>query len=398
METPVAVIGHVDHGKSTLIGRILYDSKAIPTQRMEELQLFVEASRRRFEFAYFLDALQEEIEQERTIDTVRVCFQSQRTYRISDVPGHREFVGNMLTGAADAQLAVLVLAGPDGPQAQTLQHLFLCQMLGVSHLVVALNKMDLLDFQESLFLKHAQTARTTLARFGFHNADIIPVCATSGDNVCQPSPRMPWYSGPTLLQALDTLPIQQPEGPLRFAVQDTYHLQGRTICVGRVESGVLRINDTLHFPLSNATFAVDHILAFEQTPSEAHPGDCVGLAAPTPLIRGEVGGPPDAPPRLATTGVAHVFVLNGLLAVGDTIELGGPFSQLGASVLSIDQAVDATNGSPLPSPHSQLLPHQAARITFQCPPACLEPFSTVRSLGRFVVSKEATLVGFGILQ
>nr|MBC8274679.1 50S ribosome-binding GTPase [Chloroflexota bacterium] len=169
MNLSAVIVGHVDHGKSTLIGRFLYDSETLPDDRMAEIQKLLEEYKKRFEFAYFLDSFEEELQEERTIDTTRVLFkgQGENYYTIVDVPGHKEFIKNMLTGACHAQVAVLVVSAPDGVQEQTRRHAFLVNMIGIKNIIVAVNKMDMESYKESVFERVKADAQQLLSSLGY---------------------------------------------------------------------------------------------------------------------------------------------------------------------------------------------------------------------------------------
>ena len=244
----VVIVGHIDHGKSTLIGRLLYDSATLPEERMAEVQKLVEEYKKRFEFAYFLDSFEEELKEERTIDTTRILFKGKNYYTVVDVPGHQEFIKNMLTGASHAQIAVLVVSCVDGVQEQTRRHAFLVNMLGIKDIIIAINKMDMIDYREEIFQTLKAEVSKLLASLDYSGNKYIPISAIEGDNIYNPSNRMDWYRGPTLIQALDEMePEDVSEKPLRFVVQDIYNHDSEKIVAGRVESGKLRKGDYLIF-------------------------------------------------------------------------------------------------------------------------------------------------------
>ena len=205
MSVSVVIVGHIDHGKSTLIGRLLYDSENIPEEKMAEVQKLFEEYKKRFEFAYFLDSFEEEMKEERTIDTTRVLFKGRDYYTVVDVPGHKEFIKNMLTGASHAQVAVMVVAAPNGVEEQTRRHAFLLKMLGIKKVIAVINKMDLMDYKEDTFEKVKEETIQFFSSLGYSGVPFIPVSATEGDNVYKRSERMEWYTGPTFIQALDAI-------------------------------------------------------------------------------------------------------------------------------------------------------------------------------------------------
>ena len=219
----VVLVGHVDHGKSTLIGRLLYDSESIKDERVEEIQKLAEEYKRRFEFAYFLDSFEDELKEERTIDTVSLMFKSKKNfYTITDVPGHKEFIKNMLTGASHADVAVLVVSAEEGVQEQTRRHMFLLKMLGVKQVFVVVNKMDAVEYNKERFEEVKEQISKLLNSFDYATEEMlfIPVSAMEGDNIYKYSEQMECYDGPTLIDALDGVTLEGKEKPLRFVVQD----------------------------------------------------------------------------------------------------------------------------------------------------------------------------------
>ena len=246
----IVIVGHVDHGKSTLIGRLLFDTHSLPDGKIEQVQKACAAEGMEFEYAFLLDALLEEQEQNITIDTTQIQFQTaRRPYVIVDAPGHREFLKNMITGAASADAAIVLLDAGEGLQEQTRRHGYLLSLLGIKQVLVAINKMDLVDFSPAIYRQLTLDFRAFLAPYGIEPIAFIPVSAKLGHNIVAPSERMPWYAGDTLLQALDTLkePLAPLDRPLRFVVQDIYRFDERRLVVGRIESGRLAVGDELTF-------------------------------------------------------------------------------------------------------------------------------------------------------
>ena len=255
----LVVVGHVDHGKSTLVGRLLYDTDALPEGKLEELQAVSSKRGMELEWSFVLDSFQAERDQAVTIDTTQIRFKTdKRDYVIIDAPGHREFLKNMVSGAAEADAAILVIDAAEGVREQSRRHGYLLHLLGVKQVAVAVNKMDLVDHDQGRFAAVAQEVTDYLAGIGVEPAAILPISARAGANVAEPSPELSWFQGPSLLQMLDrfhsvTRPSLQ---PLRLPIQDVYHFDQRRILVGRVESGVLRAGDTVLFSPSNKTARV----------------------------------------------------------------------------------------------------------------------------------------------
>src|SRR6202011_3337406 len=236
----IVIVGHVDHGKSTLVGRLLHDTGSLPEGKFEQIQAICRRRGMPFEWAFLMDALQAERDQNITIDVSQIWFRSEsRSYVIIDAPGHKEFLKNMVTGAASASAALLLIAANEGVQEQSKRHAYLLSMLGVDQVIVLINKMDLVDYSESIFLQIESEYRDFLGKLGIRPLKFIPIAAREGLNLIRPMAGVAdWYSGQTILQALDELPASSSEenGPLRFAVQDVYRFDERRIVAGRVES------------------------------------------------------------------------------------------------------------------------------------------------------------------
>lgn len=240
----LAFIGHVDHGKSTLVGHLLLKTGVISEQKLGEGE---------DKFRYVMDKLREERERGVTIDLAHAKFETDKyEFTIVDCPGHRDFVKNMITGASQADAAVLVVAADDGVMPQTKEHVFLARTLGINQLIVAINKMDLVDYDEGRFKELKKEVSDLLKIVGYKPDEIpfVPLSAFKGDNITEKSENMGWYDGPTFLESLDTLkPPEKPiDLPLRIPVQDVYSITGvGTVPVGRVETGVLKVGDTVVF-------------------------------------------------------------------------------------------------------------------------------------------------------
>ncbi len=238
---PIVIVGHVDHGKSTLIGRLLYDTGCLPPDKFSEIERSSEMLGKRVEFAFVMDCLEEERSRGITIDTTQTFFKtSKRRYVIIDAPGHKEFLKNMITGTSQAEGALLIIDSFEGIRDQTRRHAYILSMLGLKQTCVLLNKIDLINYSQDHFLKLKETVTDFLERLNIHPTFILPISAIHGDNVATPSEKISWFNGPTVLQALDTFKeLKVEEKPLRFPIQDIYLMDGQKILVGRVEAGHL---------------------------------------------------------------------------------------------------------------------------------------------------------------
>jgi len=400
----VVFVGHIDHGKSTTIGRLLYDSDSVESERVEEIQKFTDELKRRFEFAYFLDALEEERKGDMTIDTTRVVFKGKdRLYTIIDSPGHKEFLKNMLTGASQADAAILILSVEEGIQEQTRRHIFLVSLLGIKHIVVAINKMDAVGYDQQAFEKIKDEMKKFLGSLGFEAEKIpfVPISAREGDNVFKRSEKMPWFDG-TLISALDrTVSVREKllTKPLRFAVQDVYDVSGEKIVVGRVESNVIRQNDELAFQPSGIHVRVERIKVFEGELKEAKAGDAVGLvlSPPTTIRRGEVCSLAKDPPKAVGEFSGELVLLFGELRKGDTIVVRCSTAKVNCEVQDISKKINSETGESIEELSDVVNPNEAAIVKFRAlEPLVVEKFSEIPELGRFVIAKNDKNVGAGV--
>ncbi|MEQ8967707.1 MAG: adenylyl-sulfate kinase [Azospirillaceae bacterium] len=291
----IVVVGHVDHGKSTLIGRLLYDTDSLPEGKFEELQRVSERRGMPLEWSFVLDAFQAERDQAVTIDTTQIWFRSrERDYVIIDAPGHREFLRNMVSGAANAEAAVLVVDAAEGVREQTRRHAYLLHMLGLRQILVVVNKMDAVDHSDRRFAEVKREVERYLEDIGLSPNAVIPISAREGDNLARPSSRMLWYEGETVVDSLDRFrPLAAPiERPLRFPVQDVYKFDERRIVAGRIESGILRVGDEILVSPANRAARIKSIEAWNSAVQqvEARAGQSIGITLEDQLFieRGDV--------------------------------------------------------------------------------------------------------------
>ncbi len=305
----VAVVGHVDHGKSTLVARLVHDTGSLHEGKVAAIKAMSERRGMPFEWAFLLDGLQAERDQGITIDTTEIHIRTkQRGYVLIDAPGHKEFLKNMVTGAASADAALLVIDAKEGVQEQSRRHGYLLHLLGVAQVGIAVNKMDLVDYDEGRFLDVAAAMRDYLAQLGVRATHYVPVSGRGGDGIVGPSKSMPWYQGPSLAELLDgfSSPPSAADRPLRLPVQDVYKFDERRIIVGRVESGRLAVGDTLVFAPGGKAARIASIEAWHvpHSPQTAEAGLSVGITLDEPIFveRGHVAHH-DRPPPIES----HVF-------------------------------------------------------------------------------------------
>ena len=400
MNVNVVFVGHVDHGKSTLIGRLLYDSESIKDDRIDEIQKLAEEYKRRFEFAYFLDSFEDELKEERTIDTVSLMFKSKKNYyMITDVPGHKEFIKNMLTGASHADVAVLVVSAEEGVQEQTRRHMFLLKMLGIKEVFVAVNKMDAVDYKMEIFETIKKQISELLNSFDYSTEEIIfiPVSAMKGDNIYHRSEGMDWYGGLALIEALDGVGISEEENTLRFAVQDVYEVEGKNIVVGRVESGVLRKGDEIIVEPSHIRTKIEKIKVFENELEETATGDCIGVVISGKVKRGDVGGIVENPPVSKEVFLGETVLLGKNLKKGEILELRCGTAKVRCEIREIKEKIDSETGEVLERNPKEISEHDVATIVFATEPLVVEKFVEIPELGRFILVRDGKNIGAGVV-
>ena len=389
----LVVIGHKDHGKSTLIGRLLYDSKAIPEQKLKEIREELKSSGKEFEFAYILDSLEEERTGGLTIDIMQTPFKSEKYYyTIIDCPGHREFIQKMLTGASQADAAILVASVKEGIEDQTKQHLFLIWTLGIKQIVVAANKMDAVDYDEKAFKNFSNHMKNILSSLTYHKTPIIPISAFKGENVIKKSQNMPWYRGKTLLKVLDetvTPPKPLSEKPLRCIVQDIYELKGQNIAICKVETGVLRIGEKIIIMPLQEKRTIKSIRIFSSEAKEAVPGDSVGiiLDQPTHLKRGYIIT--DSSESLAPTKsfTAELIIFGDItLRIGDDVPIRIGTATLNCKIQRIIEKINPVSLTVTNQNPDSLIKGEVGRVTFNSEtPIYVEKYSEFPQLGRFII-------------
>ncbi len=305
----LAVIGHIDHGKSTTVGRMMFETGAVPAHIIEGYRKEAESKgKATFEFAWVMDNLKEERERGITIDIAHKRFDTPKFYfTVVDCPGHRDFVKNMITGASQADAAILVVAAPDGVMEQTKEHVFLARTLGISQIIIAINKMDAVKFDEKRFNEVKKDLSDLIKMVGYKPEEtlFIPISALGGQNIKVNSPETPWYKGLPLITALDTFksPDKPTDKPLRLPIQDVYSISGiGTVPVGRVETGIMKKGMKVSFMPANKDGEIKSIEMHHEEIPQAVPGDNVGFnvrgIGKGDIRRGDVCGPAEAPPRL----------------------------------------------------------------------------------------------------
>ena len=407
----VAMIGHVDHGKSTLIGRLLYDAGEIPEHIIEKYRKEAqEKGKATFEFAWVMDRLKEERERGLTIDVAHRKFLTQK-YEITivDCPGHRDFIKNMITGASQADAAILVVDVVDGVMAQTKEHVFLARTLGINQLIVAINKMDRVNFEQKDYERVKEDVTKLIKLVGYKPEEVpmIPVSAYYGDNVLKRSDKTPWYNGPTIFEALDMLkpPEKLIDKPLRIPIQDVYSISGvGTVPVGRVECGILKVGDKVVFEPAGVSGEVKSIEMHHEPLNEAYPGDNIGFnvrgVSKNDLRRGDVCGHPDNPPTVVKDFTAQIVVLQHptAITVGYTPVVHAHTSQIACQFVELQKKVDPRTGQVKEENPQFLKTGDAAVVKLQpTRPMVIEKVKEIPPLGRFAVRDMGITVAAGMV-
>ena len=406
----LAVIGHVDHGKSTLVGRLLLDAGAISPHVIEQFKKEAEAKGKgSFEFAWVMDSLKEERERGVTIDIAHQRFDTDKYYfTIVDCPGHRDFIKNMITGASQADAAVLVVAAPDGVMAQTREHVFLSRTLGLNQLIIAVNKMDASDYSEERFNEVKDEVGKLLGMVGYKVDEVpfIPVSAFVGDNVVERGDNLSWYKGPTILQALDDLkePEKPTKLPLRLPVQDVYTISGvGTVPVGRVETGVIKKGDTIIFEPAGVTGEVKSIEMHHEEYEEALPGDNIGWnvrgVGKRDIRRGDVCGHPDSPPTVVKEFTAQIVVLQhpSAISAGYTPVFHCHTSQIACTLTELKAKLDPRTGAVKEKDPAFIKAGDAAIVTVvPVKPMVIEKVKEIPQMGRFAIRDMGQTIAAGM--
>jgi elongation factor 1-alpha len=418
----LVVIGHVDHGKSTTMGHLLYDIGAVDEKTMEALtaESLKTGMGDTFKYAYVLDRLKEERERGVTIDLAYQKFETKKYYfTLIDCPGHRDFIKNMITGTSQADCAVLVVSAKKGefeagigPGGQTREHAYLAKTLGVNQILVAINKMDdpTVNFSKERYEECRKELESLLKVVGYDisKTDFIPISGWTGDNLTKPSDKMPWYKGPTLFEALDKfeVPPKPIDKPLRIPVQDVYSITGvGTVPVGRVETGVLKEGDTIVFMPPNIKGEVKSIEMHHVRIPKAIPGDNIGFnvrgVAKTDIHRGDVVGHPDNPPTVAKEFIGQIIVINHPTAIaqGYTPVLHAHTATVATTFAELLQKIDPRTGQVVEEKPSFLKTGDGAIVKFKpLKPLVIEPFSQIPQLGRFAIRDMGMTIAVGVVK
>jgi len=409
----LVVIGHVDHGKSTLVGRLLLDTGQFPAHLLEKFKEEAKAKgKESFALAWIFDQLKEERERGLTIDVAHKRFDTDKYYfTIIDAPGHRDFVKNMITGTSQADAAILVVAAPEGVMAQTREHAFLAKTLGVDQMVIAINKMDEVNYDKAKFEGVKAEIDKLLKSIGYKDDQLqyVPVSAFHGDNVKEKG-KLDWWDGPTILQAVNNfkVPEKPVNKPLRWPIQDVYSITGvGTVPVGKIETGVMKPGMKIVFlPSKKPGGVVGEVKTIEmhhEQIQQAMPGDNIGAnirgVGKNDIRRGDVAGPADNPPTVAKSFIARIIVLNHPTAItkGYTPVFHCHTAQIACRFEELLKKFDPRTGE-VKEENPQFLKTGDAALVKIVPtrPMVIEPVSEFPQLGRFAIRDTGQTLAAGV--
>ncbi|MBW8017474.1 MAG: adenylyl-sulfate kinase [Planctomycetes bacterium] len=398
------IVGHVDHGKSTLIGRLLYDTNSLPADKIAEIKKASDDLGRGTEFAYLLDHLEEERKQGITIDTTQVFFKSKvRDYVIIDAPGHVEFVKNMITGASQAEAAVLIVDAEEGVKEQTKRHSYMLAMLGLKQVVVAINKMDLMDYSQEHYEKIKSDVAEWLASIGVEPVVYLPMSAKDGENIASRSDKMAWADCPTFLESLDSLKniSLANEKSLIFPIQDVYKIDDKRINAGRVEAGVMKKGDKIKILPDGQVTTIRSIEKFLEETDEACSSECVGMTTEDSVFldRGNVVCIAGNEPVLTDTISANIFWMSKKgVKVGDKMTLRCATQGQPCKIESISKRINSSTLEVIALDSDSIENLEVAEVVIKTKkPIAIKDFNEVQELGRFVLVRDDNTCAGGIV-
>jgi bifunctional enzyme CysN/CysC len=400
----IVIVGHVDHGKSTLVGRLLHETGSLPEGKLEMLKAVSARRGMPFEWSFLLDALQTERDQGITIDTTQIRFRTRsREVVLIDAPGHTEFLRNMITGASQADGAVLIIDALEGVRDQTRRHGYLLHLLGVKQVAVVVNKMDRVDFSAARFNEISAEITSHLTGLGVTPSCVIPISARDGDGVAELTPRLGWYYGPTVVEALDALePARALQTlPLRLPVQAIYKFDDRRIVAGRIESGHLAAGDEIVIMPSAKIAKIRTVESWPLTPVKGRQsaGRSVGITLDRELFieRGDVIAHVASAPRDTRRLRARIFWLHDRpLVAGAPILIRLGTREARATVIAIEKAVDPGELSSVAT--NAIARNHVGEIDISlAQPLAADPYTDNPRTGRLVIEVGGRIAGGGLV-
>lgn len=401
----IVTVGHVDHGKSTVIGRLLYDTKSLPEGAIDRVKRISKEKGKPFEYAYLLDAFEEEQKQGITIDTTQLQFHTdKRDYVIIDAPGHKEFLKNMISGAASAEAALLIIDANEGIQEQSKRHGYILSLLGIQQVYVVVNKMDLIEYREKKFNKIKEDMNEFLNNLNVHPLKYIPISAFFGENLTSKSDKTPWYKGESVLEAMDLFTKEKglEDKPLRFPIQDVYKFDHRRIIAGRIESGSLSIGDEILISPENKITKVKSIeyFALKDKKETVEAGLSVGITFEDEFFnkRGEVISHKNDIPLIGDTFYANIFWMGkNNFVKGKKYKIKLVTQEVECEIISFNKVIDATTLEAY-TDAEEAKTNDVAKVTIKTKEKiCFDKFSDNQNTGRFVLVEGYDVSGGGII-
>lgn len=403
----IVVVGHVDHGKSTVIGRLLYDTKSLPEGTVDKVKRIAKETGKPFEYAYLLDAFEEEQKQGITIDTTQLQFQTDtREYVIIDAPGHKEFLKNMISGASNAEAAFLIVDGKRGVEEQTKRHAYILKLLGIRQIYVLINKMDLVDYSEQRFIEVKTELTNFLTSLNLKAAGFIPISAYYGENLLKKSAKLPWYHGKSFIDTLDSIDAKEDlqKRGLRFPIQDVFKFDDRRIIAGRIESGTLNVGDEVVIYPTGRKTVVESFVSWPKPgiKQQGIAGESVGVTFRDEFFnkRGEVITAVNDPHKPIVKNIVQTNLFwmgKRPLEKGKSYKLKIATQEVIAKVIDIVKVIDATTLVEVTDADKVNL-NDVAEVVFQAEqPLVYDFFGEHHETARFVVVDGYDVAGGGTL-
>lgn len=400
----IVFVGHIDHGKSTLIGRLLFDTDSLSDQKISEVKTVCKMQGKPFEFAFLMDHMQEERDQNITIDTAQVFFKTKkRNYVIIDAPGHVEFTKNMITGASQAEAAILIVDANEGVQEQTKRHAKFLSLLGIDQVIVVVNKMDQIKYEQNRFEEVKKQLLVFLKKINIKPSFIIPISAREGDNIVKRSSNMPWYKDKTVLEALDTFKATADKSnlPLRFPIQDIYKFDNKRIIVGQIASGTMKVDDKLIFLPKNSESTVKSIEKMNKHPKQAKVGENIGLILEDPIFvdRGDLAAHSDSQTQATHEVKGNLFWMSKKpLTNSDSLTLQCATQETDITIKEISNRINSSTLEIIDNKATELKELEIATVILKTDePIIIEDFNNIPELGRFTLIRNGEVVAGGII-
>lgn len=401
----IVFVGHVDHGKSTLVGRLLHETESILPQKMQDVREICQEKGVQFEYAFLLDALEEEQDQGVTIDFSQVIFKTKkRSYCVIDAPGHKEFLKNMISGASSADAALLMVDAREGLREQTKRHATILSLLGIHSLIVVVNKMDKVGYEKEVFDKIQAEYTPYLKSLKLEPKAFVPVSAYVGDNVASKTSQMSWYQGPTILEVLDSLEHHRaPENKaLRLPLQDVYRFDGTRTFAGRIESGKIAVGDKVVFLPSKKTGVVKSIERWNAPPAErAEAGESIGISLEEQVFveRGEVVCHQDSKPEVSREFTANIFWMGDKrLREGATCLVKLTTQETECKIKKILRVINSSTLEDISGQSKEVAKNEVAEVVLGFKKDIVyDTFDVIEETGRLVLEDEKLVSGGGII-